>query len=84
MLPSFFLKPLVDAVGHLEYLVHEEGEKIAHEEVHGEVLLAVAVVVVDVVSLILHRVEDLVFPHPPRPSDADQFLPCSRRPRESR
>ena len=45
--------------GELKYLVDEKGTEVQKEEVEGEVLLPGAVVVLEVVSLVLERVEGL-------------------------
>ena len=57
--------------------MHEEGEHVEEEEVEGEVLLPVAVVVLYVVAVVLYRIEDLVLYHPAGPSDPDQLLAFS-------
>ena len=49
-------------------LVHQEGQHHQHGEHHRQVLLAMAVVVLEVVPLVPQRVEGLVLDVPPRAS----------------
>ena len=70
---QFLSEPLVDAVSHLGCLMHEEGKDIEHEEVHGEVFRAMAVVMIDILTMVRDGIEDLILDYPPGPSDADQF-----------
>ena len=65
---------LVDRVGKLKELMHEEGEEIEKEEVEGEMLLAVAVVMLDVVPLVLQGIKGFIFNLPPAPPDVYQIL----------
>ena len=51
--PELLPQLLVGKVGHLKYLMHEEGEEVQEKEVEGEVFLPVAEVVLDVIALIL-------------------------------
>ena len=59
LIPEFFsggeltAALLIGEVAQLKYLVDVEGQEIENEKVHGDVLLAVPVVMLDVVALVL-------------------------------
>jgi hypothetical protein len=72
--PNILPEPLIGPVGEFEDLVEEEGEEVEEKKVEGEVLHPMAVVVVDMVAMILHGVEDLVLDHPSRSPDTNHLL----------
>ncbi len=72
--PHVLPEPLVGPVGELEDLMEEEGEHVEEEEVEGEILHPMPVVVFDMVAVVLHRIEDLILDHPPCSPDADHLL----------
>jgi len=53
--------------------VHVKCKQVQHKEIHGQVLAAVAEVVIDMVALVFEGIEGLVFDFPSRPSAFDQL-----------
>jgi hypothetical protein len=72
--PQFLSARLIEPVGQFKDLVHEEGEHIQEEEVEREVILSMTAIVFYAASMVLRRIEDLIFYLPSAPSDARQFF----------
>ena len=64
---------LIQAIDQLEDLVHEERQQVEHEERLRQVPVAVAEIVLQVVALVLERVERLILDLPTRPPGAYQL-----------
>ena len=74
VVPEVLLAPelssalLIEPIGEFEYLMHEEGKHVEKKEVEREMLCPMAVVVLYVVAMVLHRIEDFVLYLPSRPA----------------
>ena len=55
-------------IGQFEDLVHEEGEEVQEKEVEGKMPYPVAEVVLEVIALVLERIEGLVLDLPSAPA----------------
>src|SRR5208282_502591 len=72
--PQMLPKPLVGPVGELENLVEEEGEHVEEEEVEGEILHPMSVVVLDMVAVVFDGIEDRILDGPPFSRDTNHLL----------
>ena len=64
---------LIEPVGQLQDLVHKKGQQIEQEKGHGQVVLAMAEIVFDVIALVLKGIKAFIFYLPAGATGFDQI-----------
>ena len=55
-------------ITQLKDLMNEKGQQVEHKKIHGQVMLAVTEIVLDMVALVFKRIESFVFNFPTSPA----------------